>query len=140
MAISDVGTKLYAKGASTTYDHLIDITSAPATGAAPGTIDITTLSDTRMKYLLDRPDTPAYEFEYLYTSDDYAAVEAKISLTTDKDYLMVYQDGSGVKFTGRGAQWIKEVTPGNAVKVGLSFAVTTMPEHVADTATLITTP
>ena len=136
IAISDYGTLLCVKGESNKYSKLVSVTSVPDTGSAPGTIEVTELDSAVKQYISDRPDTPSYEFEANYTKENYATVTAGISLTDEKDYLIVYQDGSGEKFTGTGAAWKKGVTAGNAVKIGLSFAVSAH-EHVADTTTLI---
>ena len=136
IAISDVGTLLCVKGEGDKYAKLVSVTSVPDTGSAPGTIDVTELDSTVKQYISDRPDTPSYEFEANYTKENYAAVTAGISLTEEKEYLIVYQDGSGEKFTGTGAAWKKGVTAGNAVKIGLSFAVSAH-EHISDTAALM---
>lgn len=136
IAISDYGTLLCVKGTNDKYTKLVSVTSVPDTGSAPGTIEVTELDSAAKQYISDRPDTPSYEFEANYTKQNYATVTAGISLTEAKDYLIVYQDGSGEKFTGTGATWKKSVTAGNAVKIGLSFAVSSH-EHIADTSTLM---
>lgn len=139
MAISDVGTKLYAEGTTTgKYEMLVKITSAPATGSAPKSIDTTTLDSPYSTSIPDRPDTPAYEFKYLYTEADFETVQAAISLTTDKNYLIVYGDGSGEKFTGRGSTWVESISAGKAVEAGLSFSVSSHDHAKAtDVATMI---
>ena len=140
IAISDVGTLLCIKGAGDLYSKLISVTSVPDTGAAPSTIDVTELDSAVKQYISDRPDTPAFEFEANYTKENYEELLAKISLTTAKDYLIVYQDGSGEKFTATGASWKKGVTAGTAVKIGMSFSVEKH-EHVSDATILMdTTP
>lgn len=136
IAISDVGTGLYIKGAEEKYTKLVSITSAPATGSAPSPIEVTELDSPVKQYISDRPDTPSYEFEANYLKETYENLQTKVSLTETKDYLIVYQDGSGEKFSATGAVWKKEVSAGNAVKIGISFAVQTH-EHVSDTSTLI---
>lgn len=138
-AISDVRTFLYVEGPTAgKYHKLVDITSAPATGSAPKTLDTTTLSDEYTTSIPDRPETPAYEFEYKYTGAKFTAVSAEISLTADKNYLIVYQDNSGEKFAGRGSTWKKEVGVGSVVKAGLGFAVSSH-GHVADVTDLLET-
>lgn len=133
-AISDVGTKLYAEGSTPgKYAMLVKISSAPATGAAPKSLDATCLDDEYTKSIPDRPETPSYEFEYNYNDTDYTSVQTAVSLTADKNYLIVYGDGSGEKFTGRGSTWTKEVSVGKVVKAGLAFAVSSH-EHIAPTA------
>lgn len=138
VAISDAGTKL-CKFDSTAkkYVPLVSITTAPATGAAPATIDVTALDSEAKQYILDRPDTPAFEFEYNYTAENYKTVTAEVDGKTAKQYLLVYSDGSGVKFDGIGATWIKEVAAGAAVKAGLSFAVPKKPEYVEEATALM---
>lgn len=135
IAISDYGTLLCVKGENDKYRKLISVTSVPDTGSAPSTIEVTELDSAVKQYISDRPDTPSYEFEANYTKENYATVTAAISLTEEKDYLIIYQDKSGEKFKGTGAAWKKGVSAGNAVKIGLSFAVSEH-EHVADTAAL----
>jgi len=136
IAISDVGTLLCIKGTDNKYSKLISITSAPATGAAPSTIDVTELDSPVKQYISDRPDTPSYEFESNYLKESYELLKEKISLTDAKDYLIVYQDGSGEIFSGTGDIWKKELSAVNAVKIGISFAVQTH-EHVTDTSILM---
>lgn len=141
MAISDVGTKLYAEGTTAgKYSVLVSIKSAPATGSAPKSLDTTTLDSLYTTGIPDRPETPEYKFTYNYTETDYEKVLAAVSLTTDKNYLIVYGDGSGEKFTGRGSTWKEEVSVGKIVEAGLSFAVSSH-DHVkaTDVTTMIAT-
>lgn len=137
MAISDYKTYLYVEGTTAgKYHKLIDITSAPATGSAPKSLDTTTLSDEQTTGIPDRPETPSMEFEYLYTAENYATVSAAISATADKKFLIVYQDNSGFKFTAKGSTWAKEVSVGSVVKAGIGLIASTVPEHVDDASTL----
>lgn len=137
-AISDVGTKLCVETEkdSGKYEMLVPITSAPATGAAPGRIRVTPLDSSCERYIADRPDTPAYEFEYNYNKKDYKKVLEKVSLTEEANYLIAYQDGSGEKFTGTGETWRNKVERGSAVVAGLSFSVSSH-DFVEDTSDMI---
>jgi hypothetical protein len=133
MAISDYKTYLYIEGTTAgKYHKLIDITSAPATGSAPKSLDTTTLSDAQTTGIPDRPETPSMEFEYLYTAENYAAVSEAISLTEDKNYLIVYQDNSGFTFAAKGSTWVKEVSVGSVVKAGIGLIASTVPVHEDD--------
>lgn len=137
-AISDLGTYLAVESDTEgKYTQLVGITSAPATGEAPGTIEVTTLDSKYKQYIADRPDTPKYEFDYNYTEESYAKVTSALSLTETKNYLIVYQDGSGEKFSGTGATWKDAVSRGDSVKGKISFAVSSH-EHVKDTSTIFT--
>lgn len=140
MAISDYKTYLYIGGTTAgKYHKLIDITSAPATGSAPRSLDTTTLSDAQTTGIPDRPETPAMEFEYLYTKENFAAVSDAVSATADKKFLIVYQDNSGFTFDAKGHTWVKEVSVGSVVKAGLGLIASTVPAHVEDAATLFET-
>jgi hypothetical protein len=140
MAISDYKTYLYVEGATAgKYHKLVDITSAPATGAAPKSLDTTTLSDSATTGIPDRPETPSMEFEYLYTKENFTAVSEAISSTEDKNFLIIYQDNTGYKFPARGTTWTKEVSVGSVVKAGIGLIASAPPEHVDDTSTLVET-
>lgn len=139
MAISDVGTKLYAEGTTAgKYAMLVKITSAPATGSAPKSLDTTCLDDLYSTSIPDRPETPSYDFEYNYTHTDFATVTAAISSTVDKKYLIVYGDGSGEKFTGRGSTWKNSVSIGKVVTAGLSFSVSSHADATPEEVTTMT--
>lgn len=128
MAQSDIGTRLYKESISTP-NHFVDfinITAAPATGSAPSQIETTELQSLVKQYVLDRPDTPLFEFAYNYDATVYALVDTEVDGVTGKEYLIVYPDGTGWRFTGAGATWVNEVTPGSAITCGLAFAVTTL--------------
>lgn len=138
--ISDYKTYLYVEGSTAgKYHKLIDVTSVPATGSAPKSLDTTTLSDAATSGVPDRLETPPLEFEYLYTGKNYADVTAAVSATEAHNYLIAYQDNSGYKFSARGATWTKEVGVGSVVKGGLALIASAPPEHVDDVSTLIET-
>lgn len=120
MAISDVGTLLYhsATGAANSFSKLIDILDAPATGSAPGKIEVTTLTSTKKAYIKDRLDTPDMEFGYNYIVADYDTVEAVADGTTHY-FLIIYQDNSGQKITGQASTWKEAVSKGSAVTAKL---------------------
>lgn len=121
-AISDYKTYLYVEGTTAgKYHKLVDIISAPATGSAPKSIDVTTLSDAQSVGIPDRPETPTLEFEYNYTKANFADATAAVSLTDDKNYLIVFQDNTGWQFTARGATWTKEVSKGKQVTAGIGL-------------------
>lgn len=139
-AISDYKTYLYIEGTTAgKYDKLVDITSAPATGSAPKSLDATTLSDAQSVGIPDRPETPSLEFEYNYTKENFQAVSEALSLTEDKNFLIVYQDGSGFTFAARGSTWVKEVSKGKVVSAGIGLVASTIPQFTEDTSAMTTT-
>jgi hypothetical protein len=127
MAQSDIGTKLYRETATpNTFELFLNITSAPASGAAPSQIEVTELQQLAKSYVLDRPDTPLFEFGYNYTEANYTLAVNEVDGVTAKKYLLVYPDGSGYRFSGIGATWVNEITPGSAITAGIAFAVQTI--------------
>jgi len=115
-AISDKGTQLFysATGAAASFTKLIGITGAPATGGAPGKIEITELDWIAKGYIGDRLDTPDMEFSYNYTEANFTSVETKCN-GADAFFLLIYADGSGQKITGQGYTWVDAVALGSAV-------------------------
>jgi hypothetical protein len=139
-AISDYKTMLCVEGTTAgKYHKLVDILSAPATGSSPKSIDVTTLTDDASVGIPDRPDTPNMEFEFNFNKTDFATVTADVSLTTDKKYMIVYQDGSGWTFSARGNAYTDAVSKGKQITAKLSLVATTVPLFVPDTSTLMET-
>ena len=138
-AISDIGTMLFKKDAtSNKYKYLFPITAAPATGGAPSQIEVTELDSKYVQNILDRDATPAFEFSYNYTADRYQIAGEAFDGITSNDYMLVFGDGSGFKFTGVGATWTDSLAPGNSVAGQVSVAVS-YKEFVADTTALVDT-
>lgn len=126
MAQSDIGTRLYKAGTTPAFVAFINITGAPATGSAPSQIETTELQSLVKQYVLDRPDTPLFEFTYNYDATNYTEAKTLADGVTPKDYLLVYGDGTGFQFTGVGATWVNEVTPGSALTAGIAFAISAL--------------
>lgn len=96
-------TYLLRKGASdSTFSKLVDITSYPDLGGTPETIDITTLSDRKLRNMNGLQSGDALEFGALYTLDDFKKLEAIMqadkAITSNSDlatYRVVFKDDSG---------------------------------------------
>jgi len=140
VAMTDIGILLCKKNVEEKFEKLVSVTSTPDTGGAPSQIEVTELDSQYKQYVSDRPDTPSFEFEFNHTEANYAAVKAYVNLTEPKEFLIVYQDGSGERFTGTGDAWIKGYSAGSGGKCGLAINVSTK-SHVADTSSImVTTP
>lgn len=126
IAISDVGTLLYAKiGSASTYTKLLSVISAPAMGSAGGTLEVTVLDSTSKQYIPDRPETPDQDFNYNYTEANYTL--AKTAVTGDtEDFLVIFQDGSGYTISGVAQTWINEVGRGSAIEATLHIVADTI--------------
>lgn len=130
VAHSDLGCMLFCKDGEK-YKYLVPVRAVPATHSAPGTIEVTEMDSPVKQYIADRPDVPAYEFDYNYTAAKYAAVKAKADGKTVHDYLITYGDKSGVKFKGTGFTWRDAVSTGGEIKGKLSIIVSGV-EDVTD--------
>lgn len=140
VAITDVGTKFYVETApdAGTYKILVPVTSVPATGQAPSTIDVTELDSPIKQYVLDRVDPGTMEFAFNDTEEKYNAVLAVCDNETH-NFLIVYQDGRGVKITGTASCWHNELSAGTALGGGLAIAASVIEDiPSADTPALIT--
>lgn len=131
VAIADAGTRLFVKGVNSTYETFVSVTAAPATGSTPSLLDVTTLDSITKQFIFDREEIPAYEFEYNYTKENYTKVAVKLDGKTQCDFLLVYSDGSGEKFSGCGRTWKDAVSIGTSVKAKMSISVSSH-EHAAN--------
>ena len=75
-AQSDIGIVLWSSttGAAASYTKLVDVTSVPGTGSAPGKLETTVLSSQQKTYVADRVDTPDMDFTYNYDAANWLAV------------------------------------------------------------------
>jgi len=75
MAISTHGvTLMKGAGSPTTYSKLVDIKAFPDMGAAPQTIETTTLSDAAQTFVNGVETTAALEFTANYSVTDYTTL------------------------------------------------------------------
>lgn len=122
IAQSDVGTLLYYKNGST-FEELLEITSAPAQGSAGGTIEVTTLKSPRKQYIPDRPDVPEQDFGYNYTEANYEKA-LTVCDSAAHEFLVKFQDGSGYTIVGTAQTWSNEVGRGQGVEATLHIVAT----------------
>ena len=143
--MTDVGIKLYAESTTpNTYAMLVPVVSAPATGSTPGKIENTTLDSPKKTYDMDRPELPQMDFTYNYNTKNesgedvnhYEEVKAKVDATTAKNYMIVYPDKHGTKFSATGTTWINSVSKGSEIECTVSFVLASM-DDVADASTMI---
>jgi len=137
-AITDLGTMLFIKEADSdeNYKYLVPIKTAPATGSAPSQIDITELDSKSIQNTLDRQQTPAYDFSYNYTIDNFTRVQTYLDGKTNKDFLIIFQDKSGFAFSGIGATWTDSISAGNVINGMISIAVDSK-EWISDVTTIV---
>lgn len=137
VAHSDVGCMLFALNTSTNkYEYLVPVRTIPATGGSPSQIEVTEMDSPIKQFILDRQDTPAYEFDYNYTKSNYAVCKAKFDGKTENKFLITYSDKSGVKFSGIGATWRDSLNTGEEIKGKISVAVSSV-DDVEDCSSII---
>lgn len=100
MAISTYGIKLLkgtTVGETTTYSQLVDIKDFTDMGAAPATIETTTLSSDIQTFLQGVAANPVMTFTANYDVDDY---EALIALTGTNKFALQFSDSSAFTWEG----------------------------------------
>ena len=135
VAISDVGTKLYAKNGEK-YSILVSIKSVPASGAEGGTIEVTELDSAIKQYIADRKDTPAQDFTYNRTAEKYEAVKA-VCDGTAKEFLVVFSDGTGTYIKGEAQTWKNEFSAGSAQEATLHIVATEIEDKTSEEVTAL---
>lgn len=134
MALSTQGIYLM-KGDGTedniTYSKLVDIKTFPDMGAAPQTVDVTTLSDTMQKFIKGLDTTAAMEFTANYDAESYATLAA---LEDENDFALYFgEDGTNGKFAWKGvlSVWIVGNGVNGVVEMKISILPTTGIEKVS---------
>ncbi len=128
MALSTQGIYLM-KGSKNenelTYSKLVDIKTFPDMGAAPQTVDVTTLSDTMQKFIKGLDTAAAMEFTANYDTDDYTTLTA---LEDESDFALFFgEDGVNGKFAWKGvlSVWIVGNGVNGVVEMKISILPTT---------------
>ena len=132
MAISTYKTYLMHKNTNT-YEKLVDIKEFPDLGGEPEMIDVTTLSDKMMKYVLGIQSNEGLNFTCNYDKTDYTALLALEG--KDEDYAVwfggsesggvVTPDGSEGKFSFTGQ--LSVFVNGGGVNAAVDMTVTIAP-------------
>ena len=137
VAHSDLGCMLFRLNKDTQkFEYLVPVRSIPATGGSPSQIEVTEMDSPIKQFILDRQDTPAYEFDYNYTKNNYAKCKESFDGKTEKEFLITYSDKSGVRFSGTGATWRDSVSVGGEIKGKISVAVSSV-DDVEDCSSII---
>ncbi|MCI8611913.1 MAG: phage tail protein [Clostridiales bacterium] len=122
MAISTSGIYLKVKGtASETYEDLVDIKAFPDMGAAPQTIETTTLSDTAQKFIMGVKTTVPMEFTANYDPADY---DKLIALTGEQNFALYFgKNGENGIFTWSGELTVWVVGAGTNAAVDMKISI-----------------
>lgn len=137
VAHSDLGCMLFRLNKDAQkFEYLVPVRSIPATGGSPSQIEVTEMDSPIKQFILDRQDTPAYEFDYNYTKNNYAKCKESFDGKTENEFLITYSDKSGVRFSGTGATWRDSVSVGSEIKGKISVAVSSV-DDVEDCSSII---
>ncbi len=124
MAISTSGVYLKYKGTGDEYETLVDIKAFPDMGAAPQTVETTTLSDTAQTFVMGVKTTVPMEFTANYDPDDY---DKLIALTGEQDFALYFgaNGENGIfEWTGELTVWIVGAGTNAAVDMKISIIPT----------------
>ena len=130
-----MGTKLYAKIANK-FSVLVPIKSVPASGAEGGTIEVTELDSTIKQYIADRKEAPAQDFTYNRTAEKYEAVK-EVCDGTEKEFLVVFSDGTGTYIKGEAQTWKNEFSAGSAQEATLHIVAVDIQDKTAEEVTTL---
>ena len=142
-AISDMSSMLCIKGSTGKYHFFMPVTNIPATGGAPDTQETTVTTSKVKTYIPARTDSPAMEFDVHNTIDNMAKCnEIK---GQKNDFMIVYGNGTGVKFSGIINSWVDAVAVNNVSMMKLYVTVTASDDNyilnvrdlIVDTVTFI---
>ncbi len=124
MAISTSGIYLKYKAqgsAEGEYQSLVDIKAFPDMGAAPQTIETTTLSDTSQKFIMGVKTSVPMEFTANYDPDDY---DTLISLTGEQNFALYFgENGENGIFEWKGELTVWVVGAGANAAVDMKISI-----------------
>lgn len=122
---TDIGTKLYAaeltagsipaKG----FKWVLPITSAPAGGAEPETVQTTTMDRAKHTYAIGRQDLASFQFGCNRTAEIIAQLKA-LKAAGAMAWLVVYGDGTGQLFKGESDFFTNELALGDVSAMTLT--------------------
>ena len=127
MAISTSGVYLKYKkaGSQNLYETLVDIKAFPDMGAAPQTIETTTLSDTVQTFIMGVKTSASMEFTANYDPDAY---DTLIGLTGEQSFALYFGetgDNGIFEWKGELAVWVVGAGTNAAVEMKINIVPTT---------------
>lgn len=97
---SSQGAKLsYKKGS--TFTEALGVKSMPALGSEPEKLDVTTLASKRKNYIEGIGDTDNLEFTFVYTKENYSALDALVKENKEVDWKIEWPGGIESTFKGK---------------------------------------
>ena len=107
------------------YSKLVDITSYPQIGGEPEQVDVTTMSDTKHRYINGLEDTERLEFGANYRKSDYSKLNTISAADAVRTYSLCFGDMLGTdgrfEWSGRLSLYLSAGESGAAR--GMSFTI-----------------
>ena len=118
------------------FEELIEIKSVPASGTDPETLEVTTLKDVRKAYIAGRQDSPQQAFTFNRTAQNYEKAKA-ICDGTEKEFLVVFSDGTGTWIKGVANVYKNEVTVNSVQEGTLTITTSDIQDKTASEVTTL---
>lgn len=123
--------KYHGKG-ETTFSVLVEVVDSPDFGGEPETVDVTTQSDSKRRYINGLQDSSALTFTCWYTPENAAALNAiktaDASITDPADMntyqYQIGENGEHGKYTWKGKlDWyLNSAAPGDAQQITITIS------------------
>lgn len=128
------------KKGATTFTQVVKIKGTPATGEAGEKIDVTAMDDERTVNIKGRKGTADMSFTYNYTEENYFTKVMPYCNDEIHEFLIKYQDGTGVYIQASAETYINEGSLNSAIEATLNL----VPQEVtnktsAEVTTLLAT-
>lgn len=127
--LASTGTKLeMAEVGSTDYVEVADVKTIPALGGAPQEIDVTTLSDNRVKQIEGIEAATTAAFSVQYKGPSWNAVHAKAGDRKQYNWRVTYPDGMTATFTGSFTIQFGEAAVNGALTYTITITISDGPD------------
>lgn len=110
------------------YKQVADVKTIPALGGAPQEVDVTTLTDTRVKQLEGIAAATSAAFSVQYKGPSWNAVHAKSGDRKQYNWRVTYPDGMQVTFTGSFVIQFGEAAVNGAMTYTLTVTISDGPD------------
>lgn len=101
------------------YAELVEIKDVPESGSEPETIEVTTLKNSKKKYIPGRQDSPTQSFTYNYTESNYFTKVKPYCDGNVHEFLVVFPDGTSTYIKGKATTYKNAVSLNSAVEATL---------------------
>lgn len=99
-------------------------------------MEVTTLKDVRKTYIPGRQDSPAQAFTFNRTAENYEKAKA-VCDGTEKEFLVVFSDGTGTYIKGAANVYKNEVTVNSVQEATLTVTAVDIQDKTAEEVTAL---